>query len=106
MRRSSLLKWTAIAVIAVAALATAALWPHSRVYAHEYDNVLGTSMQVKVLATSDEAAERASQAVLAEIDREAKILSGYDASSEFSRVDSSTAGRSPRAPIRSSSLAR
>lgn len=85
MRRSSWLKWTAIAVIAVATLATAAWWPHSRVYVHEYDNVLGTSMQVKVLATSDEAAERASQAVLAEIDREAKILSGYDASSEFSR---------------------
>jgi thiamine biosynthesis lipoprotein ApbE len=54
-------------------------------YANHYDNVLGTSMELKILATSDAIARRAEAAVLAEIDREASILSGYDPSSEFSR---------------------
>jgi thiamine biosynthesis lipoprotein ApbE len=49
-----------------------------------YENVLGTSFELKVLA-SPEAALQAEAAALAEIDREAAILSGYDRSSEFSR---------------------
>jgi thiamine biosynthesis lipoprotein ApbE len=56
-----------------------------RTYASHYENVLGTSMELKVQARSDAAARRAEAAVLAEIDREASILSGYDPSSEFSR---------------------
>lgn len=50
-----------------------------------YENVLGTSLELKVLTSSDSAAEKAENAALREIDREAKILSAYDPESEFSR---------------------
>jgi thiamine biosynthesis lipoprotein ApbE len=42
-------------------------------------------MELKVVAGTSGAANRAEAAALAEIDREAKILSGYDPASEFSR---------------------
>ncbi len=51
----------------------------------QYENVLGTSLELKVLTSSDSAAQRAEQAALREIDREAKILSAYDPQSKFSR---------------------
>jgi FAD:protein FMN transferase len=50
-----------------------------------HENVLGTSLELKVSARTPAAARRAEARALAEIDREAKILSGYDPSSEFSR---------------------
>ncbi len=58
---------------------------HWRVFQFHYDNVLGTSFDFKALAASESRAEEAEKASLNEIDREAKILSGYDPSSEFSR---------------------
>lgn len=58
---------------------------HSRLYVSDYENVLGTSMELKVATTSPAAAERAQTAVLREIDRLSAILSGYDPNSEFSR---------------------
>jgi thiamine biosynthesis lipoprotein ApbE len=54
-------------------------------FAFHHENVLGTSLELKVLAPTPAAADRAEAIVLAEIDREAKILSGYDPGSEFSR---------------------
>ena len=50
-----------------------------------FDHVLGTSLELKFETRTAEAAARAEKAALAEIDRLAAILSGYDASSEFSR---------------------
>ena len=50
-----------------------------------FENVLGTSMEIKVVATSDEAEEKAQTAALNEIKRLNAILSGYDKTSEFSR---------------------
>jgi len=50
-----------------------------------YENVLGTSLEIKVVATSESHSQKAEQAVLAEIDREAHILSSWDPQSEFSR---------------------
>jgi FAD:protein FMN transferase len=50
-----------------------------------YENVLGTSMEIKLIATSDEAEDRAEAAALAEIKRLNSVLSGYDPTSEFSR---------------------
>jgi FAD:protein FMN transferase len=50
-----------------------------------YENVLGTSMEIKLLASSDAAEERAEAAALGEIKRLNGILSGYDTTSEFSR---------------------
>ncbi|NOT61298.1 MAG: DUF2271 domain-containing protein, partial [Acidobacteria bacterium] len=50
-----------------------------------YENVLGTSLALKFAASSDADAARAEAAALAEFERVGKILSGYDATSEFSR---------------------
>src|SRR5271169_757845 len=50
-----------------------------------YENVLGTSMEIKLIADSDAAEDRAEAAALAEIKRSNSVLSGYDPSSEFSR---------------------
>ncbi len=50
-----------------------------------HENVMGTSLELRVLAETDEAAKWAEARVLAEIDRLSKIFSGYDRSSEFSR---------------------
>jgi thiamine biosynthesis lipoprotein ApbE len=56
-----------------------------QLYTTHYENVLGTSLEMKVVATSEAQADKAEAAALAEIDREAKILSSWDANSEFSR---------------------
>src|SRR5260221_6656194 len=61
--------------------------PHvetSSIYVSDYENVLGTSFEFKALASTPAKAEAAEKAALTEIDRLNKILSGYDASSEFS----------------------
>ncbi len=56
-----------------------------RSYVSHYENVLGTSMELKVSATSQKQASLAEAAALAEIKRLNNILSGYDANSEFSQ---------------------
>lgn len=63
-----------------------------------HDNVLGTSMELKVAAKDVETARRSESAVLAEIDRLAAIYSGYDPSSEFSRWERAPRGQGP-APL-------
>src|SRR5579863_1993358 len=50
-----------------------------------YENVLGTSMEIKLIAASQPDADRADAAALDEIRRLNSILSGYDPKSEFSR---------------------
>jgi FAD:protein FMN transferase len=50
-----------------------------------YENVLGTSMEIKLIAASQPDADRAEAAALDEIKRLNSILSGYDPKSEFSR---------------------
>ena len=57
----------------------------NKIYVSNYENVLGTSMEIKVLARGEKTATKAEEAALAEIDRLNKILSGYDPSSEFSQ---------------------
>jgi thiamine biosynthesis lipoprotein ApbE len=58
---------------------------HYRLFVSHYENVLGTSLELKVSASSPAASEKAEAAVLKEIGRLADILSGYDPHSEFSR---------------------
>ena len=58
---------------------------HVRVHTFNHEQILGTSLELKVIARSARAAARAEAAALAEIDRQARILSSYDATSEFSR---------------------
>jgi thiamine biosynthesis lipoprotein ApbE len=50
-----------------------------------YENVLGTSMEIKLITDSGDAEDRADAAALAEIKRSNSVLSGYDPASEFSR---------------------
>lgn len=54
-------------------------------FTFHYESVLGTSMDLTVVADSEAAAADAESAVLIAIDRDAKVLSGYDPASEFSR---------------------
>ena len=77
---------TPVLLLAVA-LGSAAFLPHraSRLYVSDYENVLGTSLEIKLDASTEPAATQAEAAALREVDRLNKILSGYDASSEFSR---------------------
>jgi FAD:protein FMN transferase len=57
----------------------------NKLYISNYENVLGTSMEIKIAADGEQYAIDAENAALAEVDRLNNILSGYDASSEFSR---------------------
>lgn len=50
-----------------------------------YENVLGTSLEIKTFVFAEKQATIAEQVVLNEIERLSKILSGYDANSEFSK---------------------
>lgn len=56
-----------------------------RFYITHYENVLGTSFEMKVLATDFREAGKAEDKAMVEIERLNKILSGYDKSSEFSK---------------------
>ncbi len=71
---------------------------HSELYRYNYENVLGTSLELKILAASEKDADVAQAAALDEIEREAKILSGYDAGSEFSRWNRTLGLAVPVAP--------
>ena len=70
-----------------AVLSSLAFLPHTanKVYVSDYENVLGTSMEMKMSADAEPQATKAEDAALREVDRLNKILSGYDAGSEFSR---------------------
>src|SRR5215467_12971193 len=57
----------------------------AHMYISHFENVLGTSMELKVSTFSEEGASQAETAVLNEISRLQKILSAYDPQSEFSR---------------------
>jgi FAD:protein FMN transferase len=57
----------------------------ARLFVSHFENVLGTSMELKVMAGSDKDAAVAEAAATGEISRLQKILSAYDAGSEFSR---------------------
>jgi thiamine biosynthesis lipoprotein len=62
---------------------------NTRMYVSDYENVLGTSLEIKVSSTSADAAANAETAAMAEIDRLNKVLSGYNANSEFRKWMSS-----------------
>ncbi len=58
---------------------------HASLYVFHYENVLGTSLEIKVAAPSEALSEKAETAVVDEIERESHILSSWDPDSEFSR---------------------
>jgi thiamine biosynthesis lipoprotein ApbE len=75
------------AVLVVSTLVVGIGKPSRTVAWHDahFENVLGTSMEIKLMAASDYAAESAETAAMNEIKRLNRILSGYDKDSEFSR---------------------
>lgn len=75
----------ALSVLAVAVVTGWYLVPHPRTYTFHDENVMGTSMDLRVVATSEAAANAAEAAVLAQVDHDSRILSGYTPDSEFSR---------------------
>lgn len=54
-------------------------------FVSSFENVLGTSFELKVLSSSESQADEAENIALKEIDRLSAILSTYDPSSEFSQ---------------------
>lgn len=57
----------------------------AHLFVSHFENVLGTSLEIKVSAVSEKQAAMAEAAAMKEIERVGKIISTYDASSEFSR---------------------
>ncbi|HZY37138.1 MAG TPA: DUF2271 domain-containing protein [Mucilaginibacter sp.] len=57
----------------------------NKLYVSNYENVLGTSLEIKIAANDERSAAKAEDAALAEVDRLNLILSGYNSSSEFSK---------------------
>jgi len=70
-------------ILLICVSATVSAVKNTRLYIADYENVLGTSLQLKVASTSPELAAVAETAAMNEIDRLNKILSGYDVTSEF-----------------------
>ena len=92
------LKLLSVTALLLAAGAAIVLHDRPQPYRFHYENVLGTSMDVTILAASEKGATAAVAAVLDRIDRDAKILSGYDPQSEFSRWFRTTAEAVPVSP--------
>lgn len=75
----------ATVALALATAGSSSIHSSDRIFNFSYDNVLGTSLDLKVVASSPAQAHRAETAVLDEISRESKILSTWDHDSEVSR---------------------
>lgn len=79
------MKLFAALFLGLALIATRAHGALEAQHVFHHENVLGTSLELKVAAASDSDAQKAEAVALAEIDRLAKIFSAYDPASEFSR---------------------
>jgi thiamine biosynthesis lipoprotein ApbE len=73
-----------LAGVLLCALAAGAA-PPARDYEFRHENVLGTSLELRVRADTEEAARSAEARALGDIDRLAAVFSGYDAASEIRR---------------------
>ena len=76
---------TAIALLIVSASAFIAPKKSMRTFVSNYENVLGTSLELKFKAANQADADVAEQNVLNEIDRLDNVLSAYKTTSEFSK---------------------
>ncbi len=83
-KMKSIIALFAIALLSLGLAASSTAKAPGHLFVFQYENVLGTSLELKVVATSEAQSEKAEQAALAEIDREAHILSSWDPQSEFS----------------------
>lgn len=94
--RLAALTWLGAALLAGSNTLGAAAPGPSHVFHRE--NVLGTSLELKVIGTSASEASAVESVVLSEIDRLARILSSYDPGSEFSRWFSTSNTAQPVSP--------
>jgi thiamine biosynthesis lipoprotein len=74
-----------IALLAVLTAGGSSIARHSGPFVFHYENVIGTSLELKIDATNSAAADRADARARSEIERDARILSAWDSESEFSR---------------------
>jgi thiamine biosynthesis lipoprotein ApbE len=81
---NSALLLAAILLLATCQCDSSTISKRGQLYVFHYENVLGTSLEIKVVATNAALSEKADKAVLAEIDRESRLLSSWDSDSEFS----------------------
>ena len=83
----SLNRFAEIAMVLTVIISLVAFLPakKDKIYVSNFENVLGTSMEIKIASNNEQYAVKAEEAALAEVDRLDKILSGYDSSSEFRR---------------------
>jgi thiamine biosynthesis lipoprotein len=72
-------------VVSIVGMAQAAVVPQEFSFLH--DHVLGTSLQVKVLADTEAHAQACEQAILKEIERLDSLLSTYESHTELGRVN-------------------
>ena len=84
MRILSIVSASAVA-LALATAGSPTTGAPDRIFTFDYENVLGTSLELKVAAPSAAQAHKAETAVLSEIGSQSKVLSSWDADSEFSR---------------------
>jgi FAD:protein FMN transferase len=83
--KSTLFLIAAILLLAPSQGGSSTVPTRGKLYIFNHENVLGTSLELKILASSPAQSERAENAALAEIDRESRILTSWDPNSEFSR---------------------
>lgn len=76
--------FTALSVLILCSSMTPPPASRSSLYTSDYENVLGTSLEIKLASVSADKARAAEDKSINEIDRLNKILSSYDATSEFS----------------------
>lgn len=87
MKRITICLFFAFSLLAgVVTTWAAPVWDNkAAVYTSHFENVLGTSLQIKVKTHSEKQAAAAEAAALHEIERLSSIISTYDTRSEFSR---------------------
>jgi FAD:protein FMN transferase len=85
MRRPSALAAASAAALALLTSASSPRPVRQSPHVFHHENVLGTSLELRVESSNLQQARAAEQAALAEIDRLAQILSAYNPASEFSR---------------------
>lgn len=80
------MKWLQFSILALVMItaSSASGLPGAGVYVSHFENVLGTSMELKIKAVSEKDAAAAETAAKKEISRLGNILSAYDKGSEFS----------------------
>ena len=83
-KMKSVIVFVGIVLLSLCVAGSSTANARGHLYVFQYENVLGTSLELKVAALSEAQSEKAEQAALAEIDREAHILSSWDPRSEFS----------------------